>query len=90
MRTYDITTRCRRVDGSEEVDEGIARVQDLNTNAKMEWRFLPLAIAWWPFAWTDYWIVDLAPDYSYAMAGDAVARGDVDPGAQAGARRRDL
>jgi len=68
MRTYDITTRCRRGNGTEEVDEGIARVQDLNTNAKMEWRFLPLAVAWWPFAWTDYWIVDLAPDYSYAVA----------------------
>jgi len=68
MRSYDIETRCRRADGSEEVDMGIARVQDLTTNAKMEWRFLPLALAWWPFAWTDYWIVDLAPDYSWAVA----------------------
>jgi apolipoprotein D and lipocalin family protein len=68
MRTYDIETRCRRADGSEEVDMGIARVQDQATNAKMEWRFLPLALAWWPFAWTDYWIVDLAPDYTWAVA----------------------
>jgi apolipoprotein D and lipocalin family protein len=68
MRTYDLVTRCRRADGTEEVDVGIARVQDTTTNAKMEWRFLPLALAWWPFAWSDYWIVDLAPDYSYAMA----------------------
>ena len=68
MRIYDLVTRCRRTDGSEATDAGIARVQDVNTNAKMEWRFLPLALAWWPFAWTDYWIVDLAPDYSYAMA----------------------
>jgi len=69
MRTYDIETRCRRNDGSEEIDMGIARVQDPTTGAKMEWRFLPLALAWWPFAWSDYWIVDLAPDYSYALAG---------------------
>ena len=68
MRTYDIVTRCRRADGSEEADLGIARIQDTMTNAKMEWRFLPLALAWWPFAWTDYWIVDLAPDYSWAVA----------------------
>lgn len=68
MRTFDIETRCRRDDGSEEIDIGIARVQDPATNAKMEWRFLPLALAWWPFAWTDYWIVDLAPDYSWAVA----------------------
>jgi apolipoprotein D and lipocalin family protein len=68
MRTYDIMTRCRRFDGSQEADAGIARIQDTATNAKMEWRFLPLALAWWPFAWSDYWIVDVAPDYSYAMA----------------------
>ena len=68
MRTYDIETRCRRKDGSEEIDMGIARVQDPTTGAKMEWRFLPLALAWWPFAWTDYWIVDLSPDYSWAVA----------------------
>jgi apolipoprotein D and lipocalin family protein len=68
MRTYDILTRCRRFDGRIEDDLGIARVQDTTTNAKMEWRFLPLAVAWWPYAWTGYWIVDLAPDYSYAMA----------------------
>jgi apolipoprotein D and lipocalin family protein len=68
MRTYDIETRCRRADGSQEVDMGIARVQDTTTNAKMEWRFLPLALAWWPFAWTDYWIVDVAPDYAWAVA----------------------
>ena len=68
MRMYDLMTRCRHVDGSESSDAGIARIQDTTTNAKMEWRFLPLAVAWWPFAWSDYWIIDLAPDYGYAMA----------------------
>jgi len=32
-------------------------------------RFLPLALAWLPFAWGDYWILDLAPDYSHALVG---------------------
>jgi apolipoprotein D and lipocalin family protein len=69
MRTFDVETRCRRADGSDETDMGIARVQDLNTGAKMEIRFLPLALAWLPFAWSDYWIIDLAPDYGHAMVG---------------------
>jgi apolipoprotein D and lipocalin family protein len=69
MRTFDVETRCRRADGSEETDVGIARIQDTTTNAKMEIRFLPLAVAWWPFAWSDYWILDLAPDYSHALIG---------------------
>ena len=63
MRTMDVVTRCLRANGTEEVDGGIARVQDPSTNAKLEIRFLPLAIAWLPFAWSDYWILDLAPDY---------------------------
>lgn len=69
MRSYDVETRCRRADGSEETDVGIARIQDTSSNAKMEIRFLPLALAWWPFAWSDYWILDLAPDYSHALVG---------------------
>ena len=27
------------------------------------------ALAWLPFAWSDYWILDLAPDYDYALVG---------------------
>ncbi len=69
MRSYDVETRCRRADGTEETDVGIARIQDTSSNAKMEIRFLPLALAWWPFAWSDYWILDLAPDYSHALIG---------------------
>lgn len=68
-RTFAVETRCRRADGSFENDAGIARIQDTSTNAKMEIRFLPLALAWWPFAWSDYWILDLAPDYSHALVG---------------------
>ena len=72
--TFDVVTRCRRSDGSEEVDGGVARVQDPATNAKLEIRFLPLAVAWLPFAWSDYWILDLAPDYAYALVGSPSRR----------------
>lgn len=64
-----VVNRCRRADGSEETADGVARVQDASTNAKLEVRFLPLALAWLPFAWADYWILDLAPDYSHALVG---------------------
>jgi len=68
-RALDIVTRCRRANGAEAVDDGLARVQDPPTNAKLEIRVLPLAVAWLPFAWSDYWILDLAPDYGYALVG---------------------
>jgi apolipoprotein D and lipocalin family protein len=48
--------------GEEDTAEGRARVVDKVTNAKLEVSFFR------PF-WGDYWIIQLAPDYSYAVVG---------------------
>lgn len=41
---------------------GTAKVSDPESNAKLDVQFF------WPFS-GKYWIIDLAPDYSYAMVG---------------------
>jgi len=43
---------------------GKAFVTDKQTNAKLKVQFF------WPFK-GDYWIIDLAPDYSYAVVGES-------------------
>lgn len=60
----DVVNRCflESLDGEEKVAEGRARVVEPSTNAKLEVSFFR------PF-WGDYWIIDLAPDYSYAVVG---------------------
>ncbi len=60
----DVLNRCRKgtVDGKEKSARGRARVLDRTTNAKLEVSFFR------PF-WADYWIIDLADDYSYAVVG---------------------
>ncbi|MBW2527164.1 MAG: lipocalin family protein [Deltaproteobacteria bacterium] len=60
----DVLNRCflESLDGEEDSAEGRARVVDPRTNAKLEVSFFR------PF-WGDYWIIDLAPDYSYAVVG---------------------
>lgn len=60
----DVLNRCRKgsIDGKEKTALGRARVVDRATNAKLEVSFFR------PF-WGDYWIVDLADDYSYAVVG---------------------
>jgi apolipoprotein D and lipocalin family protein len=60
----DVLNRCRKgsVDGKEKSAQGRARVVDRATNAKLEVSFLR------PF-WGDYWVIDLAGDYSYAVVG---------------------
>ena len=60
----DVFNRCRKyaLDGPEDSVSGRARVVDEATNARLEVSFFR------PF-WGDYWIIDLAPDYSYAVVG---------------------
>ncbi len=57
------TCRAQTLDGDIDRIEGVARVADENTNAKLKVQFF------WPFE-GDYWIIDLADDYSYAVVGN--------------------
>ena len=59
-----VVNRCRlnALDGEEKVATGRARVVDAATNAKLEVSFFR------PF-WGDYWIIQLEPDYHYAVVG---------------------
>jgi apolipoprotein D and lipocalin family protein len=60
----EVVNRCRKGSptGPEDVAKGRARVVDRVSNAKLEVSFFR------PF-WGDYWIIDLAPDYTYAVVG---------------------
>lgn len=64
----DVVNRCRTPDGADAVD-GIARRVDGRTD-RLRVSFLPAALRWLPFGWGDYWIIDLAPDYRYAVIGE--------------------
>jgi len=59
-----VVNRCfkKNLDGPLKESKGKAEVVDNQTNAKLKvWFF-------WPFK-GDYWIIDLAPDYSWAVVG---------------------
>lgn len=60
----DVTNVCREgsPDGPERSVQGKARVVDPDSNAKLEVSFF------WPF-WGDYWIIDLDPEYRWAVVG---------------------
>jgi apolipoprotein D and lipocalin family protein len=66
-----VVNRCGKTDGGIISAEGIARKKDRNgSNSKLEVRFAPSWLGWLPMVWGSYWIIDLAPDYSYAAVGD--------------------
>lgn len=60
----DVLNRCYKdtLSGPEKVAQGRARVVDKATNAKLQVSFFPLV-------WADYWIIDLDPEYRYAVVG---------------------
>ena len=37
--------------------------------SQLKVRFAPAFLTFLPFVWADYWVIDLADDYSYAVVG---------------------
>ncbi|MBN1336844.1 MAG: lipocalin family protein [Deltaproteobacteria bacterium] len=62
--TLKVLNQCRKggLDGKVKVANGRAWIVDPSTNAKLKVSFF------WPFS-GDYWIIDLAPDYTWAVVG---------------------
>jgi apolipoprotein D and lipocalin family protein len=59
----EVLNECRKADGQVKRSRGTASVVDKRTNAKLKVTFF------WPFS-GNYWIIGLAPDYSYAIVGE--------------------
>jgi apolipoprotein D and lipocalin family protein len=67
----NVVNQCRERDGRLKKAEGRARrASGDGPNARLKVRFAPSFLRFLPFVWGDYWIIDLAPDYSHAVVGD--------------------
>lgn len=65
----EVVNRCRTLEGMREA-VGIARPSGSGAgHARLEVRFAPAWLSFLPFVWGDYWIIDLADDYSTAIVG---------------------
>lgn len=66
-----IINRCRKDNGEIDEAEGEGKQSGDDTlNTKLKVRFAPGFLSFLPFVWGDYWIINLAPDYSYAVIGE--------------------
>ena len=63
----EVLNKCLKKDGTVENAKADGKVEDKQTNAKLKVRFAPGFTSFLPFVWADYWVIDLAPDYSYAV-----------------------
>lgn len=66
----EVINRCLKKNGQYTDAKGKAKIVDKQSNAKLEVRFAPAALSFIPQAWGDYWIIDLAPNYQYAVVGN--------------------
>jgi apolipoprotein D and lipocalin family protein len=64
-----VVNECRKEAGELDTAEGVARIVDERTNAKLKVRFAPAFLSFLPFVWGDYWIIGLGDDYGWATVG---------------------
>ncbi len=65
----EVLNRCLEKDGTTKAAKAAGKINDKQTNAKLKVRFAPGFTSFLPFVWADYWVIDLASDYSYAVVG---------------------
>jgi apolipoprotein D and lipocalin family protein len=70
-----VLNRCRTKTGEMSEARGTAkRASAGGPNTKLKVRFAPAWLSLLPAVWGDYWVIDLAPDYSYAVVGEPARR----------------
>ena len=66
----DVYNQCSESDGDLRSVTGLGRLPDpAAAPAKLEVRFAPAFLSFLPMVWADYWVIDLDPDYRWAVVG---------------------
>lgn len=63
----EVTNQCVDAAGKQDGVVGLARSAD--APARLKVRFAPAWLSWLPWVWGDYWVIELADDYRYAVVG---------------------
>lgn len=66
----EVLNSCTKKDGSTDSAKAEGKIGDKKNNAKLKVRFAPGFTSWLPFVWANYWVIDLAEDYSYAVVSE--------------------
>ncbi|WP_250622948.1 lipocalin family protein [Pinirhizobacter soli] len=64
-----VVNACRMHDGNVESAEGVARPASSGTAGALKVRFAPGWLGWLPWVWADYWVLEVDPDYQWAVVG---------------------
>lgn len=66
--TIGVHNACRTDAGRMDAADGVARKTGALPGA-LEVRFAPAWLGWLPWVWADYWVIEVDPDYQWAVIG---------------------
>lgn len=76
----EVVNQCQTATGATDKAVGEARlaqprflgvpVGKIVSTSKLQVRFAPAVLGWLPGVWAPYWVVQLAPDYRYAVVSE--------------------
>jgi apolipoprotein D and lipocalin family protein len=67
----DVVNECVDKNGQVSRASGVARLANpKGPPSQLKVRFAPAFLSFLSAVWGDYWVIDLAPDYSYAVVGE--------------------
>ncbi|MEP6899677.1 MAG: lipocalin family protein [Rhodanobacter sp.] len=66
--TIGVHNACRTRAGTMEASDGVAK-KVIGQPGALKVRFAPGWLAWLPWVWADYWVVEVDPDYQWAVVG---------------------
>jgi len=70
-----VVNECVDENGRTSRANGVARLADpKGPPSRLKVRFAPAFLSFLSAVWGDYWVIDLAPDYSYAVVGEPKRR----------------
>lgn len=64
-----VRNACRTSEGSLDTAIGVARTVGPGPEGALQVRFAPDWLSWVPWVWADYWVVEIDPDYQWAVVG---------------------
>lgn len=60
---------CRTREGAVDSATGVARLVRPGPEGALQVRFAPGWLSWLPWVWADYWVVEIDPEYRWAVVG---------------------
>lgn len=66
----DVLNECTEADGDTRAADGVARLPDKDDATRLEVRFAPAFLSFLSAVWGDYWVIDLDPEYRWAVIGE--------------------